>query len=58
MVPFLLKLPLECEISKYQATSGMLFLETGPVLRSAKCLQCSGTVSSLISAFVALLYCK
>lgn len=48
MVTFLLKLPLERSICRYQATFGMLFLETGPVLQSAKCLQFSGTVSSLI----------
>lgn len=43
-VMFLLKLPLECGICRYQAPFGMLFLETGPVLLSAKCLQFSGTV--------------
>lgn len=37
-VTFLLKLALECGIRRYQATFGMLFLETGSVLQSAKCL--------------------
>lgn len=54
MVIFLLKLPLECGICKYQATFGMLFLQTGPVLQSAEYSQSSGTVSFLWSCVVLL----
>lgn len=47
MVTFLLKLSLECGICKYQATFGMLFLQTGPVLQSAEYVQFSSTISFL-----------
>lgn len=52
MVTFLLKLPLERGICKYQATFGMLFLQIGPVLQSAEYLQFSGTVFFLWSCVV------